>query len=417
MARCTWQQDWTMNKLTKLSIERFRNVAPTTLEFRPGLNVLLGKNAAGKTTLLRLLSSAIGKLGPAHQDDAFKLSYRVSGESLDYEHTITRERLAEPNIALESLGGGLPNLHQSDSFVFEKNGERVAKTEVRSNEIMLEFKGQQRRVEREGRGLPPLISTVVSLALASNLDSSVRGLEGAILDARVESAGRMDESLEQFAALLKHEVRREGETFRGNLAEMPTSMRQDLLQGPMPQGTSAMFVPEFLGRVVRVLGYDSASARFDVEHIALEDGRQAARLSNLRFFFKRPGEEVSHELLSYGQKRLLAFFAHADASRDVIIADELVNGLHHEWIKACLEEIGDRQAFLTSQNPLLLDFLRFDSAEEVRRTFILCERTTGALGAQLIWRNPTEEEAESFFAAYQTGIQRVSDILLTKGFW
>jgi len=29
----------------------------------------------------------------------------------------------------------------------------------------------------------------------------------------------------------------------------------------------------------------------------------------------------------------------------------------------------------------------------------------------------SEEEADSFFAAYQTGIQRVSDILLTKGFW
>ena len=66
---------------------------------------------------------------------------------------------------------------------------------------------------------------------------------------------------------------------------------------------------------------------------------------------------------------------------------------------------------------MLLDFLRFDSAEEVRRTFILCERATGTSGAQLIWRNPTEEEADSFFAAYQTGIQRVSDILLTKGFW
>ncbi|OJT17569.1 hypothetical protein BO221_44160 [Archangium sp. Cb G35] len=66
---------------------------------------------------------------------------------------------------------------------------------------------------------------------------------------------------------------------------------------------------------------------------------------------------------------------------------------------------------------MLLDFLRFDSAEEVRRTFILCERTSGESGSQLIWRNPTEEEADSFFSAYQTGIQRVSDILLTKGLW
>ena len=101
----------------------------------------------------------------------------------------------------------------------------------------------------------------------------------------------------------------------------------------------------------------------------------------------------------------------------MLIADELVNGLHHEWISACLDEIGERQAFLTSQNPLLLDFLRFDSVEQVRRTFILCERASNDVGTQLIWRNLTEDEAESFFLAYQTGIQRVSDILLTKGLW
>jgi len=51
-----------MTKLTKLSIKTFRNVAPTTLEFSPGLNVLLGRNAAGKTTLLRLLSTVLGAL-------------------------------------------------------------------------------------------------------------------------------------------------------------------------------------------------------------------------------------------------------------------------------------------------------------------------------------------------------------------
>jgi hypothetical protein len=236
------------------------------------------------------------------------------------------------------------------------------------------------------------------------------------MESRIKSSGRMDESLDRFATLLKFQVRREGSDHRRSLTEIPRSMNATL-SGPIPEGTSVMFSLEFLDRAARVLGYDSASARFDVEHLAPEQGRQVVRLSNLRFFFKRPGEEISHDLLSYGQKRLLAFFAHADASPDVVIADELVNGLHHEWISACLGEIGGRQAFLTSQNPLLLDFLRFDSVEEVRRTFILCERVTSGAGAQLIWRNPSEDEAESFFAAYQTGIQRVSDILLTKGLW
>ena len=54
----------------------------------------------------------------------------------------------------------------------------------------------------------------------------------------------------------------------------------------------------------------------------------------------------------------------------MVIADELVNGLHHSWIEECIQAIGDRQTFLTSQNPLLLDYLSFASPEDVKRTSV-----------------------------------------------
>jgi hypothetical protein len=286
--------------------------------------------------------------------------------------------------------------------------------EVRPNEVIVESEGKKIRAERQFRTTPRL--AVLWALFINGMGSTWAGLAGKI-GAGIQSTGRMDESLERFNALLKFEERRAATSRKVRILEgIPGSMLE-LISKHMPEGTSATFSPEFLNRAAHVLGYDSASVRFDVERLSPEPGQQIVRLSNLRFFFKRPGEEISHDLLSYGQKRLLSFFAHADSSRDVIIADELVNGLHHEWIHACLDEIGNRQAFLTSQNPLLLDFLRFDSVEEVRRTFILCERASDESGAQLVWRNTTEEEAESFFLAYQTGIQRVSDILLTKGLW
>ena len=410
-----------MNKLTKLSIKKFRNVAPTTIEFRPGLNVLLGKNAAGKTTLLRLLSTAVGTADEALRDDVLDVCYRVSGTSLDFEHTITRTRVDELPLPLDPgrpVKEDLSSLQQTDSFVLEKNGVIVARAEVFPNEAVVEEGGKQSRVERRFRARP-FIWLFMAL-VRDRKDPASDELANALISTEIGSAGRMDESLDLFEDLLKIEIEvtREGPVNHSMFSRgaVPRSM-YELLSVPIPDGTSATFSLEFLKRAAHVLGYESASARFDVERLGPDPSRQTIRLSNLRFFFKRSGEEVSHDLLSYGQKRLLAFFAHADASRDIIIADELVNGLHHDWISACLTEIGDRQAFLTSQNPVLLDFLRFDSAEEVRRTFILCERASRESGPQLIWRNPTEEEAESFFSAYQTGIQRVSDILLTKGLW
>ena len=121
----------------------------------------------------------------------------------------------------------------------------------------------------------------------------------------------------------------------------------------------------------------------------------------------------THDQLSYGEKRLLTFMYHASANPEILVADELVNGLHHGWIQACLDAI-QGQAFLTSQNPLLLDYLPFSSAEEVQRRFILCDRDEH--GAW-IWRNMDEDAAGAFFRAYKVGIQHVSEILETKGLW
>jgi ABC-type multidrug transport system ATPase subunit len=42
-------------------------VSPTRLEFRPGLNLVLGKNAAGKTTLLNLLADSLFGLSPVEE--------------------------------------------------------------------------------------------------------------------------------------------------------------------------------------------------------------------------------------------------------------------------------------------------------------------------------------------------------------
>ncbi|WP_120625072.1 AAA family ATPase [Corallococcus sicarius] len=407
-----------MNKLTRLTIKQFRNVAPTTLEFRPGINVLLGRNAAGKTTLLRLLSTMAGVPDAALQNDQLEVNCHVSGELLDLEHTVTKARVDVPTHPLVSgrlMREDFHSLQQTDSLTFKKkDGVVIIKAELRPNEVIFEHEGKQIRVIRQFFDEP--IASVFFALLSSEANASPDSTFH-ILPLSIKTAGRMDESLEQFSALLKVEAQTDGDGGNWSGSGIPYSM-SEMLAGFVPDGsTTATFSLGFLSRAATALGYESANARFDVERLMPDQRRQVMRLSNLHFFFRRPGEEISHERLSYGQKRLLAFFAHADASPDLLIADELVNGLHHDWISACLDELGERQAFLTSQNPLLLDFLRFDSVEEVRQTFILCERASNDAGAQLIWRNPTEDEAESFFLAYQTGIQRVSDILLTKGLW
>ena len=142
-------------------------------------------------------------------------------------------------------------------------------------------------------------------------------------------------------------------------------------------------------------------------------------LGHAEFLFSGAGGATfNHNALSYGQKRLLAFLYYLDANPYYVIADELVNGMHHDWIRACLDEIGDRrQAFLTSQNPLLLDYLPLESAEQVERSFIQCRTEVVDDKAQFVWSNLSADDAAELYADYKVGIQHVGELLRVRGLW
>jgi hypothetical protein len=103
-------------------------------------------------------------------------------------------------------------------------------------------------------------------------------------------------------------------------------------------------------------------------------------------------------------------------NEQIAVADELVNGMHHEWIDYCLNHAcGDRQMFYTSQNPLLLDSLSFESVREVSERLIACRWNQEE--KCFVWENLSAQTAADFFRLYKAGVQHVSDILRTRGWW
>jgi len=152
------------------------------------------------------------------------------------------------------------------------------------------------------------------------------------------------------------------------------------------------------------------------------DGEAASRVGSAygRFeFYVRRGEGrfVHHDQWSFGQQRLLTIFWYLACSPDVVVADELVNGLHWEWIEACVESIGERQVFIALQNPLLLEHVGVSSPQDARRMFVLC-RTGLHEGAHgMAWIQPDERQADRFYRAWSTGIQPVHEVLKTEGLW
>jgi hypothetical protein len=109
---------------------------------------------------------------------------------------------------------------------------------------------------------------------------------------------------------------------------------------------------------------------------------------------------------------LLSFLYYRTVST-VVVADELVDGLHFDWISACIEEASEVQKFFASQNPLLVDHMGFKTKASVVSRFIRCTLED----SEMIWANFSEREAENFFVAYKTGIGGVSEVLRQKGLW
>jgi hypothetical protein len=164
--------------------------------------------------------------------------------------------------------------------------------------------------------------------------------------------------------------------------------------------------------------YTDARVIFTKTYAKVEDGMSIQVFANpLARFTLRNGNQIPHHQLSFGEKRLLAFLIKFYNQPAAIIVDELGNGMHHAWIERCIELIDetDTQAFLTSQDPLLLDCLPLSrETYGTNHSLVICELTDSG---EMLWRNLTPAEVEDFFRSHDVGIQHISEIMRVKGLW
>lgn len=422
-----------MLRLRRLKINKFRAVKPgTELVFHDGFNLVLGRNATGKTTLLDLISMALRFDFSSIRDEDFDVEVEVHETLEETSNSVVMQvgtRLDDSEMAMSMPG-------QRQRIPWVKASIRVGSEEFRYDEDGLSwqlFKGET--LFQAGRsygewGLMLLwhASVVVGTKQGVTLQQDIP-IWGSVIG---ESwyAERHDESLDFFHDNILTDLEMELKFIQvedrievvkdpasGLQLFVPTSLAEQVRRRCAETPRAAVLTSSsedlpFLGEFSRLCGFESASLELSL----LGSSARVAKYGDPRFLFTRKGgkETIRHELLSYGQKRLLSLLYYLEASPDHVVADEMVNGLHHEWLEVLMEKIAGRQTFLSSQNPLLLDYMEFGSVAEVSRSFVLCELDEDD---HLVWRNMSEEEASSFYSAYEVGIQHVGEILRTKGLW
>lgn len=413
-----WATVFAMLKLKRLRVERFRSLARgTELSFSDGINVVLGQNGTGKTTLLELISMVVCSDFSTLATEEFALEYELSAPEGENIIVVIQNELAGQvpidlgaretfRLSAEILGGAD---RRRLLYYDAGNGVSVGDEPPQSSAHLLGPEDRGFLVASLDK-LPSSFRHFLSYLMVST--NALRFDESLDLFRRITGAGDPIGTL----GITKKRVWIPNPFFS---SLTPHSLVQQLMQSEEPHKADYSFSDRelsFLTVLNGMMGFNASELRVDVTK---SNVGSSVQIGNLLFrFWWSDGDFITHERLSYGQKRLLTFFYYLASNNDIVIADELVNGLHHRWITTSIEVIGERQAFLTSQNPLLLDYIPITSADEVRRSFVLC-RAEPRVGERpgWIWENMSEEDAAELFNAYQVGVEHVSEILQSRGLW
>jgi energy-coupling factor transporter ATP-binding protein EcfA2 len=409
-----------MLKLRRLRVERFRSLTrDAELSFSDGVNVLLGQNGTGKTTLLELISMVVRSDFSTLAKEEFALEYELAvpeGESIVV--TVRNDRVAMEQVQTPVELGAREVFRSSAEVLGGADRRRLLRYDA---ELGLFVEGA---TPTGPAGTLGPVDRNFLLFFVARVPAFDDGLIHHLL--RAGNALRLDESLDLFRRVtgtgdLAGDIRiSRGQWSTNPYAPplVPDSLVQQLRGSYEPQKPDYSFTHsdlDFLATLKDRMGFSASELRVDVTE---KRSPASVQLGNLVFrFWWEDGTFITHERLSYGQKRLVAFFYYLACNPDTVVADELVNGLHHRWITAAIEAIAQRQAFLTSQNPLLLDYVPVTSAAEVQRSFVLCrgEPRDGRPG--WIWENMSEDDAQELFSAYGVGVEHVSEILQSRGLW
>lgn len=420
-------------RLRSIKVHELRDVRPgTELRFGDGFHLVLGKNGTGKSTLLELIAavSTLNFRGPFFAETPFHVEATLEvGEvslHVDIRRTFETHRF---NTGVNQFLD-MPPRDEADVIVRVEHGApRCQWLRARTGEELRVFDSDPRRhaaegmpVELMGRIDPLKLSVTVALIVGAKMAEG----DGFVVRPEVRPAARwirdhpgtgtpFDEALGALRAMVGDSLTVvRGERFRATSPWLPPTL--DFVAQGEPV-TCDLTRDPLMKLALGCLGYDAASIYFGPA--ASTNAGWAYSAPSFQFF--RNGKAVRrHDQLSFGQQRLFSFAWYLACNPDVAVVDELVNGLHSEWIDWCVEALGDRQCFLTSQNPILVDAAPLESEEEIRRGIILCDAVHDAEHdrSELRWRQIDDREADLIARALQRSrLDLLSDLLHALDLW
>jgi ABC-type multidrug transport system ATPase subunit len=130
--------------LNKVHLKGFKSIEDVTIDFQKGLNILIGKNGAGKSNLLEIIDQIIGKEGSNVGFKYAELQF-VSNDKQKFEIEIEK-KLSRRNFETEYLGDGEALVERfllNDIMLFDTSFDSDTFT---FNERQIKYRGNLRHL-------------------------------------------------------------------------------------------------------------------------------------------------------------------------------------------------------------------------------------------------------------------------------
>jgi energy-coupling factor transporter ATP-binding protein EcfA2 len=423
-------------RLRWIEVTRYRNVSSgTELSFGGGLNVVLGRNGAGKSALLRLLAAlSTGKLEPI-KDEPFHVSCGLTAGELALSVTIENDPGGDASWSVE-LGHG--DASGDICSVAGVDGEATLHVDGYDDDD-----GHDLSITSpfDGGSLYAVLDEIANAyefdevaGEGDTVDWTVERIRGAweALEAVADNLGCFGEGLEVFGSITGDDLgERLGDTDRAYVSVdlkdrkaevsyatfIPAEIRDALARKELEAfAADALHVSSgeapFLRRAAEALGAEEVTLVLPVrERKEAKDGKEVTMNDLELRVVKGGGEAIPHDQLSHGEKRLLSFFYYAAANPHVVITDDLVSGMAYDGAEAAVAALAGRQAFVSTRDPWLFAFLQRPAEGEDDMTLITCAAQSGKEGTVIAWDTLDEPTTEALLAAREAGLDRVATIL------
>jgi energy-coupling factor transporter ATP-binding protein EcfA2 len=421
-------------RLKRLKIHRFRNVrAGTELTFDDEWNLLLGKNGTGKTTLLRLLEAILTgeltSLGAWPLDAEYEIECGDASLRARVQWNCGVSKSAAVTVERRADFRRLLDLRIEGSLQAPDTANVSWEYEAPATDFRVRVGGTEKPQSVLSLG-PTVIAfaapypTAVLLHLSEYKDHAATVHRNHFM--RLQKVRRFDESLDLFSRIVGWSLTvHHGPTGKHANFDDPVPDNDavfvylnSLFNEPLDQiqkNRAARWTRQdnpILGEFEDRAGMGSISMELPLARFEVAGEEKSAGLGPCRLCATRDDGTLFFDSdFSFGQRRLFAFL-HA-AKAPIVLADELSNGMHRDWLDGIVTDLRGRQSFIAAQNPLLLDRIGFQNEEQMRRSFVLCREE----GGQFVWENAKPDDVHEVYRAYDVGLQNLSEILWQKGLW